>query len=254
MVDGLDVSALEKAYAGRDSAAYHPTMLLSLLVYGYANGVFSSRKIERATYDSVAFRFIAAGTHPDHDTLATFRRRFLDELAGLFVQVLEMAQEMKLLKLGTVSLDGTKIKANASRHSALSHGHIEQLEIQLKAEVESLLAMAEQADQSAVPDGMSLPEEISRRRARLAAMAVAKAKIEERAKVRFEKAQAEYEEKLAQCGMRPQRSRSATLSPSGDCRMTGTADVGAMLKRGGKSIPRTNRNVSSNSVAEAERA
>lgn len=116
VIDGLDVSALEKAYAGRGSAAYHPSVLLALLVYGYANGVFSSRKIERATYDSVAFRFIAAGTHPDHDTLASFRRRFLDELAGLFVQVLEMAREMKLLKLGTISLDGTKIKANASRH------------------------------------------------------------------------------------------------------------------------------------------
>ena len=94
-------------------------MLLVLLVYGYANGVFSSRKIERATHDSVAFRFIAAGTHPDHDTLASFWRRFLDELAGLFVQVLEMAREMKLLKLGTISLDGAKVKANASRHSAL---------------------------------------------------------------------------------------------------------------------------------------
>ncbi len=171
VVDRLDVSALEKAYAGRGSAAYHPSVLLSLLVYGYATGVFSSRKLERATYDSVAFRFIAAGTHPDHDTLATFRRRFLDELAGLFVQVLEMAREMKLLKLGTLSLDGTKVKANASRHSALSHGHIEQLEIQLKAEVASLLALAEQADQSAVPDGMNLPAEIARRQARLEAMA-----------------------------------------------------------------------------------
>ena len=147
-----------------------------MLVYGYANGVFSSRKIERATYDSVAFRFIAAGTHPDHDTLATFRRRFLDELAGLFVQVLEMAREMKLMKLGTISLDGTKVKANASRHSALSHGHIEQLETQLKAEADSLLAQAEQADQSAVPDGMNLPAEITRRQARPAAMAAAKAK------------------------------------------------------------------------------
>ena len=104
VVDGLDVSALEKAYAGRGSTAYHPTVLLALLIYGYANGVFSSRKIERATYDSVAFRYIAAGTHPDHDTLATFRRRFLDELAGLFVQVLEMAQEMKLLTLDRKSV------------------------------------------------------------------------------------------------------------------------------------------------------
>ena len=98
VVDGLDLRSMVGAYGGRGSAAYHPSVLLALLIYGYATGVFSSRKIERATYDSVAFRFIAASSHPDHDTLAAFRRRFLDELAGLFVQVLEVAQEMKLLK------------------------------------------------------------------------------------------------------------------------------------------------------------
>ena len=212
VIDGLDLSTLEKAYAGRGSAAYHPSVLLALLVYGYANGVFSSRKIERATYDSVAFRFIAAGTHPDHDTLATFRRRFLDELSGLFVQVLAMAQEMKLLKLGTISLDGTKIKANASRHSALSHGHIEQLEIQLKAEVEALMAQAEQADQSAMPDGMDLPAEIARRQARLEVMAAAKAKIEERAKARFKKEQAEFEAKMAR---REQKAEASGKKPGG---------------------------------------
>jgi transposase len=107
VVDGLDVRRLEKAYGGRGSAAYHPSLWLSLLIYGYATGVFSSRRIERATYDSVAFRFIVAGSHPDHDTLASFRRRFVDELAGLFFQVLELAREMKFLKLGTISLDGT---------------------------------------------------------------------------------------------------------------------------------------------------
>ncbi len=208
----VSISVLWRKPTLAGAARRPPSVLLSLLVYGYANGVFSSRKIERATYDSVAFRFIAAGTHPDHDTLATFRRRFLDELAGLFVQVLEMAREMKLLKLGTVSLDGTKIKANASRHSALSHGHIEQLEIQLKAEVESLLAMAEQADQSAVPDGMSLPEEISRRQVRLDAMAAAKAKIEARAKVRFEKEQADCEAKLAR---REQKAKESGKKPGG---------------------------------------
>lgn len=198
VVDGLDVSQLKKAYAGRGSAAYHPALLLSLLVYGYATGVFSSRKIERATYDSVAFRFIAAGSHPDHDTLATFRRRFLDELAGIFVQVLEMAQEMKLLKLGSISLDGTKVHANASRHSALSHGYIEKIEAQLKAEVQELLALAEQADRADVPDGVSLPAEIKRREDRLSAMAAARAKIEARAKERFEREQAAYEAKVAQ--------------------------------------------------------
>lgn len=197
VVDGLDLRSMVSAYGGRGSAAYHPALLLSLLIYGYATGVFSSRRIERATYDSVAFRFIAAGAHPDHDTLATFRRRFLDELAGLFVQVLEVAQEMKLLKLGTISLDGTKVHANASRHSALSHGHIEKLEAQLKTEVQELLALAEQADQANIPDGVSLPEEIQRREDRLKAMAEAKAKIEARAKARFEREQAEYQAKLA---------------------------------------------------------
>ena len=155
VVDELDVSRLANAYAGRGSAAYHPSLLLSLLVYGYATGVFSSRKIERATYDSVAFRYIAAGNHPDHDTLATFRRRFLGELSELFVQVLTMAKEMKLLKLGTVSLDGTKVHANASRHSALSHGHIEKIEVHLKGEVQELFSLAEQADRADTLDGVA---------------------------------------------------------------------------------------------------
>src|ERR1700747_2700232 len=112
VIDGLDLGRMSRAYRGTGSASYHPRTLLAILVYGYATGVFSSRRLERATYDSVAFRYIAAGSHPDHDTLATFRRRFLGELEGLFVQVLELAQEMKLLKLGTVCLDGTKLHAN----------------------------------------------------------------------------------------------------------------------------------------------
>jgi len=197
VIDQLDLSRLTRQYAGRGSAAHHPATLLALLVYGYATGVFSSRRLERATYDSVAFRYLAANTHPDHDTLASFRRRFLDELADLFVQVLAMAKEMKLLKLGAVHLDGTKIHANASRHSALSHGHIEKLEGRLQAEVQELLALAEQADQADVPDGVNLPEEIKRREDRLLAMAAAKAKIEARAKARYAKEKAEYDAKMA---------------------------------------------------------
>jgi hypothetical protein len=158
--------------------------------------VFSSRKLEMATFDSVAFRYIAAGSHPEHDTLATFRRRFIDELSSLFVQVLEMATEMKLLKLGTVCLDGTKIQANASRHSALSHGHIVKLEAQLKQEVQELLALAGAADAANTPDGMSLPKELKLREDRLAAMATAKAKIAARAAERFERERAEFNEKI----------------------------------------------------------
>ena len=198
VIDQLDLTNLTRQYTGRGSQAHHPATLLGILVYGYCTGIFSSRKLERATYDSVAFRYIAAGSHPDHDTLASFRKRFLGELDGLFVQVLRVAQEMKLLKLGTVCLDGTKIHANASRHSALSHGHIEKLEVQLKAEVAELFALAEAADQTSVPDGVSLPEEIKRREDRLAAMAQAKTKIAARVAERDAQEKQEYERKMTE--------------------------------------------------------
>jgi transposase len=212
VIDGLDLSNLTRQYAGRGSKAHHPATLLAILVYGYATGVFSSRKLEMATYDSVAFRYIAAGSHPDHDTLATFRRRFIDELSGLFVQVLEMATEMKLLKLGTVCLDGTKIHANASRHSALSHGHIITLEAQLKQEVQELLALADAADTANTPDGMSLPKELKRREDRLAAMAAAKYKIAERAAERYAREKAEFDEKM---GKREAKQKETGKKPGG---------------------------------------
>jgi transposase len=198
VIDGLDLSALSRSYRGTGSASYHPSLLLGVLVYGYATGVFSSRKLERATYDSVAFRFIAANDHPDHDTIAAFRRRFLPQIEALFVQVLLLAREMGLLKLGTVGLDGTKIHANASRHSALSYEHAGKLEAQLKAEVAELMAQAEAADQADVPDGMSIPDELARREERLSRLAQARAKIEARAKERFKREQADHEAKLAQ--------------------------------------------------------
>lgn len=197
VIDRLDLSAMSRSYRGTGSASYHPALLLGILVYGYATGVFSSRKLERATYDSVAFRFIAANDHPDHDTIATFRRRFLKQIEGLFVQVLELAREMGMLKLGTVALDGTKIHANASRHSALSYEHAGKIEAQLKAEVAELLARAEAADAADVPDGMSIPDELARREERLAKLAEARARIEARAKERFEREKAEHEAKLA---------------------------------------------------------
>jgi transposase len=197
VIDQLDLSKLIQQYAGRGSKAYHPATLLAILVYGYATGIFSSRRLEQATYDSVAFRFIAANLHPDHDSLAAFRRRFLDELSDLFLQILEMAKEMKVLKVGNICLDGTKMEANASRHTALSHGHIEKLEVQLKAEVQELLALAEKADQADLPTGIKLPEELKRREDRLVAMAAAKATIAARAKERYQREKAEYDEKIA---------------------------------------------------------
>ncbi len=153
VVEGFDLRAMSGSYRGSGSASYHPRLLLGLLVYGYATGVFSSRKLERASYDSVAFRFIADNQHPDHDTIAAFRRRFLREIEGLFVDVLLLAREMGLLKMGTVALDGTKIHADASRHSALSYEHAGRIEAQLKAEVADLMALAEAADQADAPDG-----------------------------------------------------------------------------------------------------
>ena len=214
VIDGLDLSAMSRSYRGTGSASYHPALLLGLLVYGYATGVFSSRKLERATYDSVAFRFIAANDHPDHDTIATFRRRFLKEIEGLFVQVqvLELAREMGMLKMGTVALDGTKIHANASRHSALSYEYAGKIAAQLKAEVAELLARAEAADQADVPDGMSIPEELARREKRLARLAEARAKIEARAKERYEREKAEHEAKLA---AREAKAKASGKKPGG---------------------------------------
>ncbi len=196
IVSQLKLQSISEAYRGTGSKAYHPEVLLSLLFYGYATGVYSSRKIEKATYDSVAFRFISANTHPDHDTIATFRKRFLDHLKPLFVQILLMCHEMGLLKLGKVSLDGTKIKANASKHHALSWDYACKLEQQLQSEVDELMRLAEKADSEEIPDGMEIPEELSRRQDRLTAIANAKEKMEQRAAERYAQEKQEYEEKV----------------------------------------------------------
>jgi transposase len=208
----LDLSALYAHYGPRGGEPYAPEVLLGLLLYGYATGVFSSRKIERATYEAVPFRFIAGNLHPDHDTLATFRRTFLPELKELFVQVLLLAQETGVLKLGTISLDGTKVHADASKRKAVSYKRLRELETQLQAEVEELFALSEQLDQREVPDGLVVREEIARREDRLARLAEAKAVIEARAKERAAAEQAEYEAKLAQ---RAERERTTGRRPGG---------------------------------------
>ena len=212
VIDGLDLGRMSGAYRGSGSASYHPRMLLGLLVYGYATGVFSSRKLERATYDSVAFRFIAANDHPDHDTIATFRRRFLKDIEKLFVEVLQLAREMGVLKMGTIGLDGTKIHANASRHSALSYEHAGKIEAQLKAEVADLMAKAEAADAADVPDGMSIPDELARREERLRKIAEARATIEARARERHAREKAEHEAKMA---AREARTAATGKKPGG---------------------------------------
>jgi len=212
VIASLDLRDMIGSYRGSGEASYHPTILLGLLVYGYATGVFSSRKLERATYDSVAFRFIAANQHPDHDTIAVFRRRFLKQIETLFVQVLVLAREMGVLKLGTVALDGTKIHANASRHSALSYEHAGKIEAQLRAEVAELMARAEMVDQADVPDGMSIPEELARREQRLTEIAKARATLEARAKERQAREQAEYDAKVA---AREAKAAASGKKPSG---------------------------------------
>src|SRR4051812_39646875 len=221
VIEGLDLRAMIGSYRSGGEAAYHPRLLLGILVYGYATGVFSSRKLERATYDSVAF-FIAATQHPDHDTIAAFRRRFLPQIEALFVQVLLVAREMGLLQLGTVALDGTKIHANASRHSALSYEHASKIEAQLKAEVAELLALAEAADSADLPDGLSVPHELARREERLARLA--EAKIEARATERFEREQAEHEAKLK---ARADKEKATGKKPGGKPPTPPTAEPAA---------------------------
>lgn len=234
VIASLDLREMTGSYRGSGEAPYHPSLLLGVLVYGYATGVFSSRKLERATYDSVAFRFVAANQHPDHDTIAAFRRRFLGQIEVLFVQVLMLAREMGVLKLGTVALDGTKIHANASRHSALSYEHAGRIEAQLRAEVDELMARAEAADQADLPDGMSIPEELARREQRLAEIARARATIEARARQRQAAEQAEYDTKMAaraakaatsgkQPGGRPPTPPVAEPSPTDQVNLTDEA-------------------------------
>jgi transposase len=201
----LDLSALYAQYGRRGGEPYAPEVLLGLLLYGYATGVFSSRKIERATYEAVPFRFIAGNLHPDHDTIATFRRSFLPELKELFVQVLLLAQEAGVLKLGTISLDGTKVHADASKRKAVSYKRLLEMETQLRTEVEELFALSEQSEQPEVPDGLIMHEEMARREDRLVRLAQVKAVIEARARERTTAEQTEYEEKMAQ---RADRERS----------------------------------------------
>ena len=210
IVEQLDLSQLEAAYQGVGRKAYPPEMLLALLFYGYATGVYSSRKLEAATYDSVAFRFVAGDLHPDHDTIATFRKRFQGELSDLFVQILGFAQEMGFLRLGQVSLDGTKVKANASRRKAMSFAYLERLEKQLREEVAALLELAERADADAVE--VDLPEELRRREDRLGVIAAAKVEMERRAALRHE---AEMEEHRAKMAAREEKERKTGRKTGG---------------------------------------
>ena len=202
----LDVSAIYARYAPVGGEAYAPEILLGLLFYGYATGVFSSRKIEKATYESIPFRFIAGGWHPDHDTLAHFRKTFLDEITDLFAQVLVVAHELGLLKLGSISLDGSKMHADASKSHAISYGRLLQLERRLCGEVEELMALVETAEREELPPGLNVEVEVALRQERLLNLAQAKAVLEARAQERHKAQEAEYEAKMRERNEKAQRT------------------------------------------------
>src|SRR5262245_2915002 len=208
----LDLSAIYARYGSRGGQPYAPEILLGLRFYGYATGTFSTRKLERATYETVPFRFIAGNLHPDHDTLATFRKTFLPELKDLFVQVLLLAHTAGVLKLGNISLDGTKIHADASKSKAVSYKYLLALETHLRVEVEQLFALSEQADQGEMPSGLVVGDEIAMRQERLARLAEAKAVLEARAQEREALEQAEYDAKMQE---RAEKERQSGRVPRG---------------------------------------
>ena len=200
VVEEVDLRQVRVNERGTGSEQYPPRMLLGLLLYCYATGVFSSRRIEQATWDSVPVRMISAGTHPDHDTICTFRRENQALLQATFVRVLELAQALKFLQVGqiTVAVDGTKVLAQASKHSAVSYEHAGKTIGQLDQEVQELLAKAEQADSAPLQEGLNIPEEIIRRQERKAKLTAARAHIEARAHARAAAEMAEYQARLEQ--------------------------------------------------------
>ena len=217
----LDLSPILAAYEtgdGRGQPPYHPVLLVKLLVYAYCTGKPSSRKIERATYDEVPYRVLAANQHPDHDTLAAFRQEHLPALAGLFLQVLLLCQQAGLVRLGHVALDGTKVLANASKHKAMSYGRMGEAERKLEAEVAALLAQAAQVD--AAEDarygkgqrGNELPAELARRESRLRKIREAKAALEAEAQAQAAEAAAAAQAKLAE---RERKAKTTGRKPTG---------------------------------------
>jgi transposase len=198
VISQLDLSSIYSEYGAKGGIAIAPEILLGLLIYGYATGIFSSRKIELATHESIPFRYIAGNLHPDHDTISNFRSRFLGQLKELFVQVLEMAIVAGVLKVEDISVDGTKIHADASKSKAVSHKRLEERQLQLRMEVEELLQLSQQADGMNVVGSVDIPAEIDRRHKLLNNLGEAQKEIQHRAQERFEGEQAKHTEKIAE--------------------------------------------------------
>ena len=198
IISQLDLRKIYAGYAEQGGEAIAPEALLGLLFFGYATGIFSSRKLEKATYENLGARYVAGGLHPDHDTIANFRKTFLAELQGLFVQILLLAKMAGVLKMGNLSLDGSKIHADASKSHAVSYKRLLEIETQLKEEVAELFELGEQADQGEIqlPEGFVVQEEVALRQERLMKLAEAKAILEKRAQERYESEKAEYDDKM----------------------------------------------------------
>ncbi len=215
-VERVGMSAFKVNHRGTGSAQYHPRMMLALLVYCYANGIFSSRRIERATHRDIGVRFVAANSHPDHDTIASFRRENFAAVAESFLRVLLLAKELKLVKVGVVSVDGTKIDANGSKHHSVRYDRAGELIDQLKLEISALMARAEASDGSGEEDPQALPKEIARREVLRDKLDVARRCLEARAKARAEAERADYEAKVAAREARKGRAKGAHPKPPDD--------------------------------------
>ena len=239
-VEGMKLPGLKVNRRGTGSEQFPPKMMLELLIYCYANGIFSSRRIERATYRDIAVRFLTGNTHPDHDTICTFRRENFDGVAEAFLQVLQLAKELGLLKVGTVSVDGTKMLANASKHASLRYDRAGELVQQLQQEIQGLLKQAEQADQAEANDGQSLPQEIARREKLKAKLEQARRTLEARAKARAQEEQADYERLKAEREERPGRSKGKhpkgpEENPPADQQINLTDDESSLMRKNKRS-------------------
>jgi transposase len=201
---------------GSGSAQYHRRMMLALLIYCYANGVFGSRRIERATYRDIGARYLTADTHPDHDTICKFRRENFEAVSESFLQVLLLARELKLMRVGMVSVDGTKVDANASKHRSVRYDRAKALVEQLRADIEELLEQAEQADSSAGADSQSLPEELARRETLAAQLDAACQRLESQALARAQSERGEYERKVAAREGRSGKRKGKKIKPPDD--------------------------------------
>ena len=194
VVDRIPESRFKVNRRGSGSPQYPPHMMTALPIYSYSQGVFSSRRIERATWHNIAVRYLTGDTHPDHDTICTFRREHRKAIKEVFLQILHLAREMGVLKIGTVSVDGTHIKANASKHKGIRYDRAKELEAKLSKDIEELLEQAERSDSEEAADGNRLPKEIARREALLEKMREAQERLEQRAQER-EKQEAEERER-----------------------------------------------------------